>query len=118
MLSFDKDSSALALFSNLTITGNAVDSSRVLPWPCSWLSIALQITAVSGAGASCDFSIQWSFNGGDWFDSTPPDDIGTATAPVGAIKMFQVKAPYWRLKAVMSGSSPSFTLTGNAMYIG
>jgi hypothetical protein len=103
------------LFANLTLTGNANDAPRTLPSNPDWMAVQLIVTAVSGTNPAATFHIQWSFDGASWSDANPQDLIGTATAPASVIQRFEVKAPYWRLVAAVTGTNPSFTLTGNAL---
>lgn len=109
------NTSSIGLFSNLTITGSAADITRPVPPKSRRLSIALLVQAISGG--SVTFSVQWSFNAGDWFDANPADLIGTTTTPAGVIQVFDIKATYWRLVASLDGIAPSVTVTGNALYL-
>ncbi|MDQ0756067.1 hypothetical protein [Arthrobacter sp. B3I4] len=106
---------AVALFSNFNITKTTADAGRVVNSQLDWMSIGIDISAVSGTNPSAEFRLQWSFDNVTWADGIPRDVIGTATAPVSVIARFPVKAPYWRLVVVVSGTSPSFTCTANAL---
>jgi len=106
---------AIALFSNLNLTKTTADAGRVVNSGLDWMSIGIDITAVTGLNASAEFRLQWSFDNITWADSNPRDIIGTATAPVSVIQRFAVKAPYWRLVVVVSGTTPAFTCTANAL---
>lgn len=105
---------AIALFSNAVLTASTTDIARTLSQTQDWLAVQVSISAVSGIAPSAKFRIQWSFDNIVWSDANPPDDIGTATAPVTAIQRFPVKAPYWRLVVTITGTNPSFTCTANA----
>lgn len=107
--------SAIALFSNFKITQTTADAGRVVQSPQEWISIGVNISAVSGTDPTAQFRVQWSFDNVTWADTLPQDVIGTATAPVSVIKRFPVSAPYWRLVAVVGGTNPSFTCTANAL---
>ena len=106
---------AIPLFSNYDITKTTADAGRVVNTQLDWVSVGINITAVAGVNPSAEFRLQWSFDNITWADSNPRDVIGTATAPVSVIQRFAVKAPYWRLVVVVSGTSPVFTCTANAL---
>lgn len=105
---------AIALFSNAVLTANTNDIARTLSQTQDWMAVQISISAVSGTLPSASFKLQWSFDNIAWSDANPGDVIGTATAPVTAVQRFNVKAPYWRLVATITGTNPSFTCTANA----
>jgi len=107
--------SPIALFANYNITKTTADAGRVVNSPQEWISIGINISAVAGVDPTAEFRVQWSFDNVTWSDSNPRDMIGTATAPVSVIQRFTVKAPYWRLIAVVGGTAPSFICTASAL---
>ena len=106
---------AIALFSNSVISKTTADAGRVVNSQLDWMSININISAVSGVNASVEFRLQWSYDNVNWAESNPRDVIGTATSPVNVIQRFTVKAPYWRLVAEVAGTTPAFTCTANAL---
>lgn len=106
---------AIPLFSNAQITQTMTDGQRNILTETDWMSVNVNITAVTGANPSATFRIQWSYDGVFWAEAQPPDVLGTATAPVNVIERFQIKAPYWRLAVVVTGTNPVFTCTANAL---
>lgn len=107
--------SAVALFSNMNLTQTVADAGRVVQSPQEWISIGVNISAVSGTNPTAEFRVQWSFDNITWMDAIPQDVIGTATQPVSVIKRLAVLAPYWRLAVKVGGTNPSFTCTANAL---
>lgn len=107
------------LFTSQTITQSTAAPAVPVPvGDVDFISVGVTVSAVSGAGASAVFQVQWSFDGATWTDpgADPEDVIATMTAPGSRVKRIPVKAPYWRLGAVVTGAnSPSFTCTGNAL---
>lgn len=105
----------IPLFANQMITETTADVARSILPGSDWMSININITSVTGTNPSATFRLQWSYDNIYWAESNPADVIGTATAPVNVIQRFAVKAPYWRLAVVVSGTNPVFTCTANAM---
>ncbi len=105
---------AIALFSNAVLTTTTSDIARTLSQTQDWMAVQISISAVSGSSPAATFKIQWSFDNIVWSDANPSDVIGTATVPVTAVQRFNVKAPYWRLVATITGPNSSFTCTANA----
>lgn len=105
----------IPLFANQPITATTTDVGRVHLSESDWMSININIAAVTGTNPSAAFRLQWSYDNIYWAEANPADTIGTATAPVNIIQRFPVKAPYWRLAVVVAGTNPVFTCTANAM---
>jgi hypothetical protein len=108
------------LFTNRTITtGTSAAPSAVLPVDrVDFISVGVQVVAVSGTTPQATFGVQWSFDGDVWTnptDSPTEDVIGTFTDVGYKIKRMPIKAPYWRLAAQVTGTNSSFTVTGNAL---
>lgn len=95
-----------------TITQSTVATvNKVVPATADWVSVILDVTAMSGAGASAAFRLQWSVDGGTWAEAG--DVFDPITAPCTVVRRFPVKAPYWRAVCELSGMSPSFTGSAN-----
>lgn len=103
------------LFSNYTMTSTVTDAGRLISFAQDWLGILVNITAVSGAGASADFRVQWSDDGTTWWEPATPDRVFTCTAPGGFVSKFPLRAPFWRLGAEITGTTPSFTGSAAAL---
>lgn len=98
-----------------TITQTTVATvNKVLPATASWVSVALNVTDMTGDGASAAFRIQWSMDGATWCEASPPDAFDPITAPGAVIKRFDAKAGYWRAVCDLTGTTPSFTGTANS----
>lgn len=75
------------------------------------LSIILNVTAASGTTPSLTVEVQWSNDGTTFFSASTPDAFTAITAVGTALKPFQVKGRFARLKYTVTGTTPSFTLT-------
>lgn len=104
----------IPLFSNFTLTGTTADAGRLVSFTQTWAAFMVQVVSVS-AGASAEFRCQWSNDGAAWFDPPTPNIFGTATAPGTLVGWFPVQAPYWRLGAVVAGTSPAIVCSGYAI---
>lgn len=95
-----------------TITQSTVATvNKVVPATADWVSVILDVTAMSGAGAAAAFRLQWSVDGGTWAEAG--DVFDPITGPCTVVKRFPVKAPYWRAVCDLSGTNPSFTGSAN-----
>jgi hypothetical protein len=107
------------LFINRVVTGgNSFAPSRTLPVDrVDFISVGVEVSNVSGVGASMTAGIQWSFDGDTWTNpNDDPDDIlGTFTKAGFIIKRMPIKAPYYRVAAQVTGTQPTFTVTANAL---
>lgn len=107
------------LFTNRTITGTVAAPSQILPISTvDFISVGIEVVALSGTNPSATFGVQWSFDGATWTNpmDIPDEDVVAAMTSTGVrIKRMPVKAPYWRLAAQLAGTNPSFTVTGNAL---
>lgn len=106
---------AIALFSNLDITQTTADLGRTVNNQLDWMSIQIAISKVTGTNPTIEFRLQWSFDNVVWSEGIPRDVIGQTDRPASVIQRFPVKAPYWRLAAVVTGTNPVFTCTANAL---
>lgn len=78
----------------------------------SVVGIDPDVTAVSGTGPTLDLAVQQSNDGVTWFETQ--DVLGDAFTQVTAVtnpalKNFLVVANLFRIRAVIAGTSPSFT---------
>lgn len=106
------------LFTNKTITSSAAGASVTVPvGEVDFISVGITVSTVSGTNAEATFGVQWSFDGDVWTDAgqDPEDIIATLTAPGSRVRRIPVKAQYWRVGALVSGTNPSFTVTANTL---
>ena len=76
------------------------------------VSLAADVTAVTGTSPSMALSVEWSLDGGTTFaPSQPADDFTAFTGAGRAVKLFEVKAPTYRLVWALTGTTPSFTFS-------
>ena len=85
---------------------------QTVPTTADWVSVILSVTAISGAGASASFRLQWSVDGATWAEAG--DVFDPITAPCTVVKRFPTKAPYWRAVCDLAGTTPSFTGSANS----
>lgn len=83
----------------------------------SKLAIALDVTAVTGTTPNMTVSVQWSHDGTAWFDGDPADAFTAITAAAKKVKMFDQKAPLYRLSWVITGTTPSFTFSARSYVV-
>lgn len=75
------------------------------------VSVVTYISAVSGT-PTLDISVEWSADGVNFMAAdTTADTLAQITTAVGKAKQFTSKGSYCRVKAVVAGSTPSFTGT-------
>lgn len=79
------------------------------------LNVTANVTAVSGTTPSMTLSMQWSDDSGTtWFNADPADAFTAITATGQVVKQFTIKAPAFRVKWTITGTTPSFTFALNA----
>lgn len=76
-----------------------------------FLSLMLDVTAVSGTTPSLTLSVEWSHDGATWFTADPVDTFTAVTASGKKVKLFQVKGTVARVTWTISGTTPSFTFS-------
>lgn len=104
----------------LTVTANSANAPEITAIPDSLadvnpnnLSVLLRATAVSGTTPSLTVEVQWSHDGTNFASAATPDTFTAITATGSVAKSFQVKGRFARLSYVISGTTPSFTLTAS-----
>lgn len=102
------------IFAGTITQSTAATVNKVLPANADWVSVLLNVTAVSGDSVTAVFRIQWSMDGGTWAEASPPDSFAPLTAPGAVVQRFDAKAPYWRAVCDLTGTDPSFTGTANS----
>lgn len=104
-----------AIFAGTIFTTTAATAGRLVPASADWIGVMLDVTQVTGTDSpAIVFRVQWSMDGGHWADADPVDEFAPITGPIAVTKRFEVKAPYWRAYAEVSGTNATFTGTANA----
>lgn len=79
------------------------------------LALTLNVTASSGTTPSLTLAVQWSADGTNFGAADPADAFAAVTGNGVVSKAFTVKAAFWRLAWTISGTTPSFTFTVDAV---
>lgn len=80
-----------------------------------FISLMLDVTAVSGTSPSLTLSVEWSPDATNWFTADPVDTFTAVTATGKKVKVFQVKGTTARVTWTISGTTPSFTFSVTAV---
>lgn len=99
-----------------TVTGQS--SAVLIPDSADYLSVLVDVTAVSGTSPSNTFSVEWSNDGTNWAQGDTADSFTAITAAGKKVKAFQVKGQQARLVWTITGTSPSFTFSATAVWSG
>jgi hypothetical protein len=89
------------------------DSGAVIPAvgrAADTVSIMIRATAIVGT-PSLAISIEWSMDGVNFAPGDPVDTMTAITAAVSRIKVFEAKAPYYRVVWGITGGTPSITFS-------
>ena len=73
------------------------------------LGLLVNVTAASGTTPTLDLTVEWSSDGTNFVVGQPADALTQITTAVGAAKQFAIKAPFYRVKWTIAGTTPSFT---------
>lgn len=77
-----------------------------------WLSLVVDVTAVSGTTPNLALTLEWSLDGTTWATTDPtPDGFTAITATGTKIKRFPVLANFYRIVWTITGTTPSFTFS-------
>lgn len=94
-------------------TGNsgAIRSDRA-----TVLNLAVSVTAQSGTTPTLDFSVEWSYDGTNFFQAQPADSFTqiTTVVPTTVVKRFDIKGPQFRLVWTLGGGTPNYTFSAIA----
>lgn len=85
------------------------DSGSVGEARTDGLSLLVDVTAASGTTPTLDLVVDWSHDGTNWFVAQPADSFTQITAATKAVKRFDVKAKFYRVRWTIAGTTPSFT---------
>lgn len=83
-----------------------------------FVSVLVNVTAVSGTSPSCTFTVEWSNDGTTWAQADTADTFTAITATGTKVKQFTVKGLYARLVWTISGTTPSFTFAATSSVTG
>jgi hypothetical protein len=104
----------------LTVSGNSANAPEIASIPDALddvnpnnLSVLLNCTAASGTTPSLTVEVQWSHDGTNFASAATPDTFTAITVAGKVVKSFQVKGRFARLAYVITGTTPSFTLTAS-----
>lgn len=73
------------------------------------IALAVDVTAASGTTPSMTVSVEWSFDGTSFFVADTADAFTAITTTKKVVKLFDVKAPQYRVVWTITGTTPSFT---------
>jgi hypothetical protein len=76
------------------------------------VNIAVAVTAHSGTTPTLDLSVEWSNDGSTWFSAQAADTFTqVTTTDSNFVKQFVCKAPQFRVKWTIAGTTPSYTFS-------
>lgn len=79
------------------------------------LNLVLNVTAASGTTPTLVASVEWSMDGTVFGVTDPaPDAFASVTATGALVHAFEVKAPFYRVRWTVGGTTPSFTFVVSA----
>lgn len=97
-----------------TATGNGATQGAPVG---SKLSVFVDCTAVSGTTPTLDLKVQWSHDGTNFADAEPVDSFVQITVAKKVVKVFDWKAPLYRLAWTIAGTTPSFTFSARSYVV-
>lgn len=80
-----------------------------------FLSVMVDVTAVSGTSPTMTVNVEWSYDGTNWFIADAADAFTSITATGKKVKQFAVKGLMARLNYVIGGTTPSFTFSARSV---
>lgn len=97
-----------------TATGQS--TVQVDPQTASVIALKVALTAHSGTTPTLDLTVEWTDDGGSTFYSADPADAFTqlTTTDKSIVKTFVRKAPGYRIKWTIAGTTPSYTFSVGA----
>src|SRR5512138_3179892 len=85
------------------------DSGALVSDSARYLQLMVDVTAASGTTPTLDIVVEWSPDGSTWFVAQPVDSFTQITVAGKVIKRFDIKAPRFRVRWTIAGTTPSFT---------
>lgn len=108
------ENSQIEASSAKTTTGNG---TNVIGAIGGRMAIFIDCTAASGTTPTLDLKLQWSHDGTNFADAEPADSFTQITAAKKTVKVFDWKAPIYRLVWTIAGTTPSFTFSARAYVV-
>lgn len=76
------------------------------------VNLTIDCPTVSGTTPTLDLTVEWSPDGGTtWAVHDTADSFTQITAAKTVVKRFAVKAPMYRVRWTIAGTTPSFTFS-------
>lgn len=95
------------------VASAARTTSGVSPaFSCEWndsLTIVANVTAASGTTPTLALTVEWSLDGTTFGVAEGAVNFASITAAKNALLRLSVVAPYFRVRWVVAGTTPSFT---------
>lgn len=79
------------------------------------VGIHVSLTAIGGTTPNYTIEVQWSKDGTNWASAETPDTFTAITTNKEVAKAFDVKAQYLRLKYTVTGTTPTATISAQAI---
>lgn len=98
---------------NETLTVNVFSLNKAAS--ATRVGVLLNVSAVGGTTPSYTVEVQWSADGTNWASAETPDTFTAITANKVVAKAFDVKAQYLRLKYTVTGTTPTATISAQAI---
>lgn len=74
------------------------------------LNLVANVTSATGTTPTLDLTVEWSHDGGTTWAAGDPSDAFTQITAAGAkVRQVVLKAPAYRLRWTIAGTTPSFT---------
>ena len=84
--------------------------------PTGKLAVLVEVTAVSGTTPSLTVEVLWGMTPtGTFVAASPADALPALTTAGGVVKVFDAKAPFYRLSYTIAGTTPSVTFRADSM---
>ena len=109
--------SVLKVANAVVVTGYSFSNPQQCP-AGDQIAVGLNITAVSGTTPSMTVNVIWTQDGTNYLFSDPADAFSVISAVTTAVKTFARKGIGFQLLYVLTGTTPSFTVTATAVPVG
>lgn len=80
-----------------------------------YISVTLLVSAVGGTTPSDTVEVVWSNDGVTFSSAETPDVFTAITTNKNVTKTFQARGKYFRLSHVVTGTTPTLTVTATAL---
>lgn len=83
------------------------------------VGVMVEVTAHSGTTPTLDLSVEWSMDGTNFAPAQAADSFTQiTTTDQRVIKLFAVKAPFFRLVWTLGGTTPHYTFSASRYGVG